>query len=85
MVRCCGEAPVCHQPPGHGGCVNMTMKMHNRQKRNQKKVKMGMLQSVNIYSQFNKYIFAHKLGSVQNVQKYAVKHNFEINYYVIGT
>ena len=46
---------------------------------------MGMLQSVNIYSQFNKYIFAHKLGSVQNVQKYAVKHNFEINYYVIGT
>lgn len=46
---------------------------------------MGMLQSVNIYSQFNKYIFAHKLGSVQNVQKCAVKHNFEINYYVIGT
>lgn len=37
-------------------------------------VRMGMLQRVNICLQFSNYIFAHNLRSVQNVQKYAVKH-----------
>lgn len=46
---------------------------------------MGMLQGVNIYSQFSKYIFAHKLRSVQNVRKYAVKHNFGLIRYIIGS
>lgn len=46
---------------------------------------MGMLQGVNIYSQYDKYIFAHKLRSVQNVQKYVVKHVLRLICYIIGT
>lgn len=48
-------------------------------------VRMGMLQRVNIYSQYSKYIFAHNLRSVQNAQKYAVKHIMALICYIIGT
>lgn len=48
-------------------------------------VRMGMLQRVNICSQFSKYIFAHKLRSVQNVQKCVVKHVLGLILYIIGS
>lgn len=48
-------------------------------------VRMGMLQRVNIYSQFSNYIFAHKMRSVQNVRKYAVKHILGLIRYIIGS
>lgn len=59
--------------------------MHNWRKQELKMVRMGMLQRVNIYSQFSNYIFAHKLRSVQNVQKYAVKHILGLIRYIIGS